>query len=161
MNDSSSIELRRDIEQLHDDYAETMDRLDIAAWPDFFTDDCLYIVTSRENHDAGLPHGTIYCEGIGMVRDRATATVDCTVYEPRFLRHFLGRPKVDSADARTVKCRTSVLVIESVSDKEPHVLVVGTYHDVLRRADDGKLKFKERRVVYDNYRIYNSLVFPV
>ncbi len=154
-------DLREQIAQLHEDYAETVDRLDIDAWPEFFTEDCLYLVTSRENHDAGLPHGTIYCEGIAMVRDRAAATRDCTVYEPRFLRHFLGRVKIDAADGDTVKARASVLVVESVSDKEPHVLVVGQYHDVLRRGADGSLKIKERRVVYDNYRIYNSLVFPV
>ena len=152
--------LRHEIEQLHEDYAETMDRLDIAAWPSYFTDDCLYIVTSRENHDAGLPHGTIYCEGLAMVRDRANATLDCTVFEPRHLRHFIGRPKVDAIDGDTVHARASVLVMESVSDKEPHVLIVGQYHDVLRRCPDG-LKFKQRRVVYDNYRIVNSLVFPV
>lgn len=153
-------QLRDEIEQLYDDYAETADRLDLEAWPAFFTDDCLYLVTSRENHDAGLPHGTIYCEGLAMVRDRAAATRDCTVYEPRFLRHFVGRVKVDAVDGDTVRARASVLVIESVSDKEPHVLIVGEYHDVLRRGADG-LKFKERRVVYDNYRIVNSLVFPV
>jgi anthranilate 1,2-dioxygenase small subunit len=152
--------LRDEIEQLHDDYAETADRLDIEAWPAFFTQDCLYIVTSRENHDAGLPHGTIYCEGLGMVQDRAAATRDCTVYEPRFLRHFIGRVKVDAVDGDMVRTRASVLVMESVSDKEPHVLIVGEYHDVLRRTPDG-LKIKERRVVYDNFRIVNSLVFPV
>lgn len=152
--------LRDEIEQLHDDYAETVDRQDIDAWPAYFTDDCLYLVTSRENHDAGLPHGTIYCEGIAMVRDRAAATRDCTVYEPRYLRHFLGRVKVDAVDGDIVRARTSVLVVESVSDQEPHVLVVGAYHDVLRRGPEG-LRFKERRVVYDNFRIVNSLVFPV
>lgn len=152
--------LRDEIEQIHEDYAETMDRLDIAAWPSYFTEDCLYIVTSRENHDAGLPHGTIYCEGLAMVRDRANATLDCTVFEPRYLRHFIGRPKLDAIDGDLVRTRASVLVMESVSDKEPHVLIVGQYHDVLRRGPDG-LKFKERRVVYDNYRIVNSLVFPV
>ena len=152
--------LREEIEQIHEDYAETMDGLDIAAWPSYFTEDCLYIVTSRENHDAGLPHGTIYCEGLAMVRDRANATLDCTVFEPRYLRHFIGRPKVDAIDGDLVHTRASVLVMESVSDKEPHVLIVGQYHDVLRRGPDG-LKFKERRVVYDNYRIVNSLVFPV
>jgi anthranilate 1,2-dioxygenase small subunit len=152
--------LRDEIEQLHEDYAETMDHLDIKAWPSYFTDDCLYLVTSRENHDAGLPHGTIYCEGLAMVRDRAAATLDCTVFEPRYLRHFIGRAKVDAIDGDLVRTRASVLVMESVSDKEPHVLIVGQYHDVLRRGPDG-LKFKERRVVYDNYRIVNSLVFPV
>jgi anthranilate 1,2-dioxygenase small subunit len=153
-------ELQHEIEQFLDDYAETVDRLDIEAWPSYFTDDCLYLVTSRENHDAGLPHGTIYCEGIGMVRDRAAATRDCTVYEPRYLRHFIGRVKIDSVEGDVIRARASVLVVESLSDQDPHVLIVGEYDDTLRRGPDG-LRLKERRVVYDNYRIYNSLVFPV
>lgn len=160
MNPNATPELLREIEQLHEDYAQAVDALDLQAWPGFFTDDCLYIVTSRENHDAGLPHGTIYCEGIGMVRDRAAATRDCTVYEPRYLRHFIGRTKIDSVEGDLVHARASMMVVESLSDQAPHILIVGEYRDVLRRGPAG-LKFKERRVVYDNFRIYNSLVFPV
>jgi anthranilate 1,2-dioxygenase small subunit len=160
MNATASFELRQEIEQLFDDYAETADKMDLEGWPAYFTDDCLYLVTARENHDAGLPHGTIYCEGIAMVRDRAAATRDCTVYEPRYLRHFIGRPKIDAVDGNTLRTRASVLVMESLSDQAPHVLIVGEYHDVLRRGPNG-LRIKERRVVYDNYRINNSLVFPV
>lgn len=160
MNPNATPELLREIEQLHEDYAQAVDALDLQAWPGFFTDDCLYIVTSRENDDAGLPHGTIYCEGIGMVRDRAAATRDCTVYEPRYLRHFIGKTKIDSVEGDLVHARTSMMVVESLSDQAPHILIVGEYRDVLRRGSAG-LKFKERRVVYDNFRIYNSLVFPV
>jgi anthranilate 1,2-dioxygenase small subunit len=153
-------ELKQSIVQLYEDYAEVIDRLDIDTWPEFFTDDCTYLVTSRENHDAGLPHGTIYCEGIGMVRDRARATRDCTVYEPRYLRHFIHAVRITGIDGERIRAKASFLVIESVSDKEPYVHMVGEYIDTIVQGPDG-LRLKDRCCVYDNYRIYNSLVFPV
>jgi anthranilate 1,2-dioxygenase small subunit len=156
----ASNELKQAVVQLYEDYAEVIDDLDIDTWPEFFTDDCKYVVTSRENYDAGLPHGTIYCEGIGMVRDRARATRDCTVYEPRHLRHFIHGVRVTAVDGELIRAKGTFLVIESVSDKEPCLHMVGTYIDTIVQGADG-LKFKERFCVYDNYRIYNSLVFPV
>lgn len=152
-------ELKRAVVQLYEDYAEAIDRQDLEAWPGFFTDDCRYMVTSRENHDAGLTHATIYCDGIGMIRDRVLATRDCTVYEPRNVRHFISSVRV-KLDGETIRSTASFLVIESVSDKEPYVHMVGQYQDTLVQGPDG-LKLKERICVYDNYRIYNSLIFPV
>ena len=153
-------ELKQALVQLYEDYADTLDNGDIGHWPDYFTDDSLYRVTARENWAAGLPHATIYCEGIGMLRDRAMATLDCTMYEPRSLRHFLHGLRVTAIDGPVIHARASFLVIESVSDKEPYVHTVGQYVDTLVQGPHG-LRFKERVCVYDNYRIYNSLVFPI
>lgn len=149
-----------ELRQLYEDYADTLDRLDLDCWPDYFTEDCIYQVTSRENHDAGLPHATMHCEGLGMVRDRAQATRECTVYEPRYLRHFLHGMRVISREGDELHMRCDFLVIESTSDDEPRVLVVGQYLDVVTLAPGGP-KFRRRCCVYDNYRIYNSLVFPI
>jgi anthranilate 1,2-dioxygenase small subunit len=164
MNTSTSAvppELKQAVIQLYEDYAEVLDRLDIDTWPQFFSDDCKYMVTARENYDAGLPHAAIYCDGIGMVRDRVASTRDCTVYEPRHLRHFINavRVKPGKVDG-TLDATASFLVVESISDKEPHMLLVGQYIDTIVQEPDG-LKLKERYCVYDNYRIYNTLVFPV
>jgi len=155
-----SNDLKQSVVQLYEDYAAAVDSLDLEAWPDFFTDDCKYLVTARENYEAGLPHATIYCEGIGMVRDRAAATRDCTVYEPRYLRHFINGVRVTAVEGQTIRANASFLVVESVSDKEPCVHMVGQYIDTIVQGEGG-LKLKERICVFDNYRIYNTLVFPV
>jgi anthranilate 1,2-dioxygenase small subunit len=156
--------ISRDIElavtRLYEDYAAVIDDGLLDRWPEFFTEDCNYQVISRENVDAGLTHATIYCDGLGMVRDRANATRDCTVYEPRYLRHFLGSIRVSSVDGEVIRSTGSFLVVESVSDSEPYVHTVGQYRDRIVSGPDG-LKFQERLCVYDNYRIFNSLVFPV
>ncbi|MGA1731453.1 MAG: nuclear transport factor 2 family protein, partial [Burkholderiaceae bacterium] len=42
------------VQQLYADYGLTLDRGDFDHWPDFFTDDCRYLVQPRDNHDRGL-----------------------------------------------------------------------------------------------------------
>lgn len=157
---SVALDLERAVTRFYEDYAAVIDSGNLDAWPSFFTDDCKYQVIARENYDAGLPHATIYCDGIGMVRDRAAATRDCTVYEPRYLRHFLSSIRVWDVDGDLVRATGSFLVIESVSDKEPYAHIVGQYLDQIVAGPQG-LKLRERLCVYDNYRIFNSLVFPV
>jgi len=160
LNPAEEFALTQRIVRLYEDYADTLDRQDLAGWAKYFVEDCKYRVISRENHDQGLAHATIYCDGIGMVRDRANATREVTVFEPRNLRHFLHRVRVDGAADGVIQSSASFLVIESVSDMEPYVHTVGRYLDTLVETPDG-LRFKERWCVYDNYRIFNSLIFPV
>lgn len=148
------------LRQFYEDYADTVDEPDLEAWPAFFMPDCLYQVISRENHHAGLPHAIMHCEGIGMVRDRAAAIRECTVYEPRCLRHFLHGLRVTGREGEDLRTRCNFLVVECTSDDDPRLLLVGQYLDIVVPTPDG-FRFRERLCVYDNYRIHNSLVFPV
>lgn len=153
-------ETRVALNQLYEDYSEQVTSGDLESWADFFTEDCLYRVMSRENYDAGLSHAAIYCEGAGMVRDRAAAVRDCTVYEPRYVRHFMGPVRVLGVENETIRTKTSFLVVESVSDMQPYVHLVGECFDKVVCGPAG-LKFKERSCVYDNYSIFNSLIYPI
>jgi len=159
-NDPAAQDLLPAITRLYEDYTDTLDNLDLDGWCNYFTEDCRYRVIGRENYDANLQHATIYCEGLAMVRDRAKATNECTVYEPRFLRHFLHRIRVEKMEGDTIHASASFMVVESVSDMEPYVHTVGRYIDVIVKTPDG-LRFRSRDCVYDNYRIFNSLIFPI
>src|SRR5262249_52943975 len=64
---------RLDVEEFHAAYCAVLDACRIEEWPRFFTEDAVYRITGRENADAGLPVGLVYCEGLGMIRDRAFA----------------------------------------------------------------------------------------
>ena len=68
-----------------------------ACFPDYFTDDCLYKVVSRENHSEGLPQAAIFCDGIGMVHDRITGLRETQVYVPRMWRHFISGVRITAA----------------------------------------------------------------
>lgn len=157
---SVPIEVRLALTQFYEDYAAVVDSGNLDSWDSFFTQDCRYRVTARENHAAGLPHAAIFCQGIGMIRDRACAIRDSTYYSPRTVRHFLGGVRVTQMDDTGIHAHASFMVTESVSDMAPYILVVGEYIDHLVSGPNGYL-LQDRTCVYDNYRIFNSLVYPV
>jgi anthranilate 1,2-dioxygenase small subunit len=53
---------RLELEQLYTDYVHCLDDDELERWPDFFTDDCFYRVTSAENYEAGMPLGADPCD---------------------------------------------------------------------------------------------------
>ena len=48
--------------ELNAAYAAAIDQDRLEAWPDFFTDDCFYKITSAENHNRGYAAGIIYAD---------------------------------------------------------------------------------------------------
>lgn len=157
--EKSDPKLRAALRDLYDDYASTLDADRVEAWPGFFTEDALYQVISRETHSQGLTHATIYCNGIRMIRDRAAAIRQTAVFEQRTIRHFISGVRCAERDG-LIEAGANFLLVESLYDGEPQVLMVGEYIDTLVRDGDG-FKFKSRSVVYDNYRVRTTLVIPV
>ncbi|WP_179106981.1 nuclear transport factor 2 family protein [Variovorax sp. KK3] len=148
------------VAELFESYADACDTGELQKWHAFFTDDAVYRVTSRENFAARLDHGDIYCDGLAMIRDRADALQDSTVYEPRTLRHLIAHPRIRPLADGSLGARTNFVVIEAMSDDEPQIYMAGTYEDEIV-AQQNQLKFRKRICVYDNYRIRTSLVYPV
>jgi anthranilate 1,2-dioxygenase small subunit len=72
------------------EYAHALDDGNIDRWPGFFTEAALYHVTTRENHDQGLPIGLIRCKGRGMMVDRVKAFHTANIFEPHSYNHLLG-----------------------------------------------------------------------
>jgi len=54
-------------------YIRCIDSNALEAWPDFFLDECLYKVTTAENHRSGFDAGIIYADSRGMLIDRIAA----------------------------------------------------------------------------------------
>jgi Small subunit of phenylpropionate dioxygenase len=154
--------LRAEIDDFNAAYAAALDEGRLQDWPGFFTDEAFYLITSRENHDAGLPVGLVYCEGAGMLRDRAFAIEKTAMFAPRYLRHIVGTSRLLSGgEDGTVAATANYLVLQTLFDRpESTIHQVGTYIDRFRRVD-GVLKLQERRCVYDNLLVPNALVYPV
>ena len=55
--------LRLRIEALMADYVHCIDDDRLEDWPGFFVEHGRYRVTTRENHELGLPVNLIYCDG--------------------------------------------------------------------------------------------------
>ena len=91
-------ELRREIEEFHAEYCYVLDNNEIEAWPRFFTEDALYRITARENVEAELPVGLVYCEGLAMIKDRAFAIEHTAMFAPRYLQHMVTNLRVTGLD---------------------------------------------------------------
>lgn len=152
--------LNAELRELYEDYAAALDNGELQRWTEFFTPDASYRVISRESYADNLPHATIYCDGLGMIQDRAVLLREVANYEPRTLRHFLSGLRITSLSDNVISATANFLIIESLFDAEPQVFLVGEYVDELIKTDAG-YKFRKRSAVYDQYRIRNTLVMPV
>ena len=79
-----------ELTQLQARYAAAVDSADWAAWCELFTDDCVYRVVPRENHERGLPLATMSFESKGMLKDRAYAIRETLFHDPYYQRHVVG-----------------------------------------------------------------------
>ena len=153
--------LRAEIEAFHAEYCYVLDNNAIEAWPDFFTEDALYRIAARENVEAALPVGLVYCEGRAMIKDRAFAIAHTAMFAPRYLLHIVSNIRVtgEGPDG-SVSAEANYLVLQTLIDDDTRLHQAGRYFDRFRRAD-GCLKLAERHCVYDTLKIDNSLVYPV
>jgi anthranilate 1,2-dioxygenase small subunit len=153
--------LRDRIEDLLTAYSHAIDDGAIEQWPSFFTDDCVYHITNRETHEAGLPIGILRCVGRGMMLDRVKAFHTANIFEPHSYNHVLGRPAVVLGGAPgTYACRTNFHLIRIMQDGRSDLFATGRYLDVVTFAG-GAPKFQERTVVLDSRQVDILLVMPI
>lgn len=148
------------VQQLHADHAATLDHGDLAHWPDFFTEDAVYRLQSRENFDRGLLLAIMAYESRGMLRDRVVGVVDTIYHDPYSQCHIVGLPRLTKAEAGAVETETPLLVVRTKRDAMPETLLVGRSIDRVVHTPEG-WRFASRVVVYDNDLILNSIIDPV
>ncbi len=153
-------ELRLEIEEFNTEYARVLDEGDLETWPDFFTNDGLYRITSRENADDDLPIGLIYCDGRGMLVDRIRAILKTITHEPRYLRHFNSNVQVASCADGRISSGSNYLVVETLMEGGTNIFLSGRYEDTFVRVD-GALRLSARHCIYDTLLITNALIYPV
>ena len=149
--------------QLNADYARAIDDDRLEAWPDFFTADCLYKITSADNHRKGLEAALIYADSRGMLQDRVAALREANIYERQSYRHVVGMPAVlggAEGEAGGLRTEVSFLVVRTMRDGRMDLFAAGRYLDALV-AEAGALRFRERIVVCDSSRIDTLLALPL
>jgi 3-phenylpropionate/cinnamic acid dioxygenase small subunit len=153
--------LRLEIDEFNSRYAAALDRGDLREWPRFFAEDPLYRITARENFDAGMPIGLMYCDSAGMMEDRVSAVLGTTVFAPRAIVHLITNVGIDGiSDDGAVAAQANFLLVENLLDRDPRLLMSGRYVDRFIRRE-GRLLLKERHCVYDSAIIQTSTVYPV
>lgn len=148
------------LHELYSDYAAALDARELSRWPDFFTEDGVYKLQSRENFDRGLPLATMAFESRGMLRDRVYGAAETIYHDPYVQRHIVGLPRLLAREAEVLRCEASYLVIRTKRDAMPEILSVGRTLDRIVATADG-LRFAERLVIFDNDLIPNSIIDPI
>ena len=158
--DLAQIGRRLELLDLYAAYAACLDADRLEAWPDFFTADCHYRITSAENYEAGLPLGLIYATSRGMLKDRVRALREANIYEPQRYRHLISGVMPAAADGDALDVEASFLVVRTMQDGAMTIFAAGRYLDRVARTAGG-WKFARRLVVLDSRRIDTLLAIPL
>ena len=146
--------------QLYADYASVVDAGQWERWVEFFTDDGVYRVQPRENHERGFPLATMSLTSKGMLKDRAYGIEHTLFHDPYYQRHVVGVPRVLEVSAERIRCEANYAVFRTKLSELSTVFNVGRYLDVVVRTAQG-LKFASRECIYDSEMIPNSLIYPI
>ena len=152
--------LRLALGDLNAAYADCIDDDRLEEWPDFFVDDCRYLVTDRDSHEAGLKHGVIYCASRGMLVDRVTSLRRVLMFEEHRYRHLVGPTRILSLDGKAAETRSNFFIARIMHDGGTSLFATGRYLDRID-VNRAPYRFIERLVVLDSQKIDTLLVIPL
>ncbi|BEP44592.1 aromatic-ring-hydroxylating dioxygenase subunit beta [Variovorax sp. V15] len=149
-----------ELSQLYARYAQAVSSSQWELWPEFFTEDCVYRLQPRENHERGFPLATLSFESKGMLKDRVYGIRETLFHDPYYQRHVVGAPVVLKAGPGRIESEANYAVFRTKLSELSSVFSVGRYIDVVVRTEEG-LKFASRQVIYDSEMIPNSVIYPI
>ena len=140
--------------------ADCIDDGRLEDWPDFFVENCRYLITDRASHEAGLRHGIIYAASQGMLADRVMAMRGANIFEPHRYRHLVGPARIDRVADGVAEARTNFLAVRIMHNGDSQLFATGRYLDKIDVAQI-PLRFIERLVILDSQKIDTLLVLPL
>ena len=141
-------------------YARCIDDGKLEEWPDFFVDDCKYVVTTERNYRQGLEAGVIWADSRAMLRDRVSSLQEANIYGPHKYRHILSAPCILRQDDEEVQSETSFLIVRTINDGPMDIFCSGRYVDHYQIKND-VVKIRERIVVCDSSHFHTLLAIPL
>ena len=161
MTPQRKTQLRNLIEEFNTEYAAVLDTGgDIEKWPNFFTPDATYKITSQENFELGLQGGIVFDDSQVMMRDRAYALAHTQYFAPRYNLHICGNVQVLEESDQGIKAVSNYIFMETLVEDHTRLHIAGQYHDVFVFVDD-RLLLKKRTAVYHSNFIRSVLIYPV
>ncbi len=146
--------------QLLADYVACIDADALEQWPDFFTEDALYHVTTAFNHARDLPAGIIHADGKGMMQDRVASLRRANIYEPQRYRHLISAIRVTDVSDNTIVTEANFLVIRIMESGQQDLFVSGRYLDRITTANGAPL-YLAKIVVLDSEKVDTLLAIPL
>ncbi|MBM3510171.1 MAG: anthranilate 1,2-dioxygenase [Alphaproteobacteria bacterium] len=129
-------------------------------WLGYFTDDCLYRITTRENVDQGYPISLVLCTNKQMLKDRVIAIRAENVYKPHYDRHLVANVAVRAAADGAYKVEASYVVYQTDLEGATELFSTGKYDATAIAAADVP-KFREMVVTVDTFAIPNHISTPI
>jgi anthranilate 1,2-dioxygenase small subunit len=151
---------RLELEALYTNYVHCLDADEIERWPDFFTEDCFYRITSAENYEGGMPLGMIHATSRNMLTDRVSALRQANIYEPQRYRHLVSSIKIDEDREDTLDLTANFLVVRTMQEGDMTIFAAGRYLDQIRRQGEA-WRFARKTVVLDSRQIDTLLAIPI
>ena len=152
--------VRQGIHDLIAAYAECIDDDRLGEWPDFFVENCRYLITSREAHAAGYRHGIVYAASRGMLEDRVLALRRANIFEPHRYRHIIGPTRIGGIAEGVAEVRSNFIAVRIMHDGETSLFASGRYLDRID-VSAAPNRFLERLVILDSQKIDTLLVIPL
>ncbi len=146
--------------QLYADYASVVDAGHWDLWPEFFTDDGVYRLQPRENHERGFPLATLAFTSKRMLKDRVYGIQETLFHDPYYQRHIVGTPVLRGVEGDQFRCEANYAVLRTKLSDASTVFNVGRYIDTVVRTPEG-FKFASRECIYDSEMIPNSIIYPI
>lgn len=142
------------------EYAACIDADELERWPEFFTDDAHYRVTTEFNHARDLPIGIIDARNRNMLEDRVASLRKANIYEPQRYRHIVSAVRLTGDDGDLVYAEASFLVVRTMIDGSQDLFVSGRYLD---RIDFSRAQplFADKLVILDSDKIDTLLAIPL
>ena len=157
---STANTLREQIADFQAAYIRCIDTDQLEAWPEFFVSDCLYSVTTLENHRQGLPAGLIWANSQAMLRDRVSALRHANIYERQSYRHIIGQTSIVSGIEDALRTETPFMVARIMHDGTTDLYSTGVYPDEFAQGVR-PLRLRRRIVGCDSSRIDTLLALPL
>jgi 3-phenylpropionate/cinnamic acid dioxygenase small subunit len=154
----ANVALQLAVERLHARYVHALDSDNLEQWPNFFTENGRYRITTAENEARGLPLPVLYAEGHAMLRDRVASLRHANIYEPQRYRHMLSAVLVERETDASVKSIANFLVIRIMENGEAMLFASGRYAD---RIVLPEMLYEERVVICDSRRFDTLLAIPL
>jgi anthranilate 1,2-dioxygenase small subunit len=141
-------------------YASVLDEGPLSDWPTFFTEPCLYRITTRQNEEGNMPLSIMLCDNQAMLYDRVEAVEKANIYEPHYYRHILSDSRTLRTTAQSVVMETSFICVRTMLDGRMTLFAAGKYLDEVV-TEKGRWLFRSKTVVLDSSQVDTLIAKPL
>ena len=153
------LQLQWVVENLHARYAHALDADRLEDWPQLFTENGTYRITTAENEARGLPLPVLYAEGRPMLRDRVASLRHANIYEPQRYRHMVSAVLAERLSDSLAKSVANFMVVRVMENGDTLLFASGRYLDRIALAPEPR--YEERVVICDSRRFDTLLAIPL